>query len=291
MGKSETDREEQEGLKMHSKEYEEYSERLENQRIEWKVNQKLKKMEADPNLFTIEPEKPEKPDTEGVIGSDAFLNSLTKVEKVKAITAKDGATWIFTISTLGKTERIIISNRDLMKGCRIFEDLFKSRFGFFLPWELTKKPKKGQPNMWKRFQHYIEQVCIEIEPTESTEWAECDMLLDVIAGFPIIENGEIWADKTHSPNTLYKKEADEKTYYILKSTDILSLISEKRLTTTHLKIGEVMNQRGFKRKGNPACRIKKTVVNPVWWFTEECLLEHGLNSENSKIPHAGEGLL
>jgi hypothetical protein len=117
------------------------------------------------------------------------------------------------------------------------------------------------------------------------------MLLDIIAGFQVIEEGEIWADKTHSQNTLYQKEAEGKTYYILKSADMLSIIAEKRLTTTHLKIGETMNQRGFKRKGNPACRVKKIVVNPAWWFVEECLIEHGLNSGSLKIPHMLEGLL
>jgi len=248
-------------------------------------------MEVDPDLFKLEPEKPEKPDTAGSIGSDVFTEALKKVEKVKAVTAKDGATWIFTILIFEKTECIIISNRDLMKGSWIFEDLFKSRFGFFLPWELTQKPKKGQPNMWKKFQCYIEQICTEIEPTESTEWAECDMLLDIIAGFQVIEDGEIWADKTHSQNTLYKKDSDGKTYYVLKSADLLALITEKRLMTTHLKIGEAMNQRGFKRKGNPACRAKKIIVNPAWWFTKECLIEHGMSLEASKIPHLMEGFL
>ena len=224
---------------MDSEEFSEYSDHWDNKQAQYLAKQKLKKTNPNPDMFKIEPEKPEKPDTEGVIDSSDFLNSLTKIEKVKAVTAKDGATWIFTISILGKTERIIISNRDLMKGSWIFEDLFKSRFGFFLPWELTKKPKKGQPNMWKRFQSYIEQICVEIEPSESTEWAEC----------------------------------------------------EKRLTSTHMKIGDTMNQRGFKRKGNPACRVGKKIVNPAWWFTEECLIEHGLNSGASKVPHVMEELL
>lgn len=281
----------QEGLTMDSEEFSEYSDHWDNKQAQYLAKQKLKKTNPNPDMFKIEPEKPEKPDTEGVIDSSDFLNSLTKIEKVKAVTAKDGATWIFTISILGKTERIIISNRDLMKGSWIFEDLFKSRFGFFLPWELTQKPKKGQPNMWKRFQSYIEQICVEIEPTESTEWAECDMLLDVIAGFQVLEDGEAWADKNRAPNTLYKKEAKGRTYYVLKSADILSLISEKRLTSTHMKIGDTMNQRGFKRKGNPACRVGKKIVNPAWWFTEECLIEHGLNSGASKVPHATEELL
>jgi hypothetical protein len=281
----------QEGLTMDSEEFSEYSDHWDNKQAQYLAKQKLKKTNPNPDMFKIEPEKPEKPDTEGVIDSSEFLNSLTKIEKVKAVTAKDGATWIFTISILGKTERIIISNRDLMKGSWIFEDLFKSRFGFFLPWELTQKPKKGQPNMWKRFQSYIEQICVEIEPTESTEWAECDMLLDVIAGFQVLEDGEVWADKNRAPNTLYKKEAKGRTYYVLKSADMLSLISEKRLTSTHMKIGDTMNQRGFKRKGNPACRVGKKIVNPAWWFTEECLIEHGLNSGASKVPHVMEELL
>ena len=281
----------QEGLTMDSEEFSEYSDHWDNKQAQYLAKQKLKKTNPSPDMFKIEPEKPEKPDTEGVIDSSDFLNSLTKIEKVKAVTAKDGATWIFTISILGKTERIIISNRDLMKGSWIFEDLFKSRFGFFLPWELTQKPKKGQPNMWKRFQSYIEQICVEIEPTESTEWAECDMLLDVIAGFQVLEDGEAWADKNRAPNTLYKKEAKGRTYYVLKSADMLSLISEKRLTSTHMKIGDTMNQRGFKRKGNPACRVGKKIVNPAWWFTEECLIEHGLNSGASKVPHVMEELL
>lgn len=276
---------------MDSEEFSKYREYWDNKRAQYQAKQKLKKTNPSPDMFKIEPEKPEKPDTEGIIDSSDFLNSLTKIEKVKAVTAKDGATWIFTISILGKTERIIISNRDLMKGSWIFEDLFKSRFGFFLPWELTQKPKKGQPNMWKRFQSYIEQICVEIEPTESTEWAECDMLLDVIAGFQVLEDGEVWADKNRAPNTLYKKEAKGRTYYVLKSADMLSLISEKRLTSTHMKIGETMNQRGFKRKGNPACRVGKKIVNPAWWFTEECLIEHGLNSGASKVPHVMEELL
>ena len=276
---------------MDAPEYEEYTDHHYDKPKHKQAIQELKKSGGNPDLFTVEPEKHDEPDTSGCTGMNEFREAITKIEKVKAVTAKDGATWIFTISVLEKIERIIIPNRELMKGSWVFEDLFKSRFGFFLPWQLTQKPKKGQPNYWKRFQQYIEQICIEIDPTESTEWAECDMLLDIIAGFPVIEEGDIWADKTRSQNTLYKKDTEGKIYYVLKSADMISLIAEKRLTSTLAKIGDTMNQRGFKRKGNVACRVKKTVINPAWWFTEECLTEHGLEGDAPKIPHLMERFL
>jgi hypothetical protein len=50
-----------------------------------------------------------------------------------------------------------------------------------------------------------------------------------------------------------------------------------------------MKKRGIKREGNGVKRIgKKRVV--AWWFTEESLIEHGLDSEDSKIPIAGRDL-
>ena len=69
--------------------FNEYSEHWDNKQAQYLAKQKLKKTNPNPDMFKIEPEKPEKPDTEGVIDSSEFLNSLTKIEKVKAVTAKE----------------------------------------------------------------------------------------------------------------------------------------------------------------------------------------------------------
>ena len=118
---------------MDAEEAREYSERWENRQLKLEVKKGSRKADpaANQDMFKVEPEKPDKPDSAGCADMAEFLKSISKIEKVKAVTAKDGATWNFTISVLEKTERIIISNRDLMKGSWTFED-FKTWGEFML---------------------------------------------------------------------------------------------------------------------------------------------------------------
>ncbi|MGE5465487.1 MAG: hypothetical protein ACM3QR_00255 [Syntrophothermus sp.] len=225
---------------------------------------------------TTEDFKEEKEPDNGCIDMGVFLDSIKKIEKIRGITDGTEATWRFELEMCDRKETIAIGNNKLMMGPSEFNNLFKSRFGFFLPSTLGGRNKESRLN-WIKFQVYIEQNCIEVDPIESTEWSECDLILDVIAKLPVLTEGLKWADKTRAKKTLMKKEQETQTFYILKAGDVPTIVKEQGLLTKTTDIAKVMNRRGFKREKNPACRIdKRTVVNPAWWFTEEILKEHGL---------------
>jgi hypothetical protein len=170
----------------------------------------------------------------------------------------------------GRTASFQLMNSQIVSTHVIFEDLFKSNFGFYLPYYLTKRPEKGEKSMWKKFMGYIEQICEEVEPVESIEWIEYDLVLDKITGFKVVTDVEIWANKTKAKNTLFKKEIGRETYYLLKPDDMHQLVKDMKISSTVEKIGGVLNIRGFKRAKNPVCRLKVGIV-PAWWFTEDLL--------------------
>lgn len=172
----------------------------------------------------------------------------------------------------------------------VFEDLFKSNFGMYLPYKLTKKPEKNETSPWKKFMRYIELVCEEVDPVESIEWIECDILLERIAGFKIITDGKVWIDKTRSKNALLKKTQGSNTYYLLKPEDIQQLAKDLKTGSTVETLGRVMNTRGLKRSGNPTVRVGKNVLT-AWWFTEKCLLERGLVLDPLQNPMKSENPL
>ena len=101
---------------------------------------------------------------------------------------------------------------------------------------------------------FIEQICEEVDPVESIEWIECDIVMGRVAGFRVTLDAKLWSDKTKGQNALLKKEQGNNVYYLLKPEDIQQLAKDLKLGTTVEKLGGVMNTRGHKRVGNPACR-------------------------------------
>ncbi len=224
-------------------------------------------------------------DNEGCMGVEDFLAAITKVEKIKPVSEGEGATWRIYMSVDDSTDMITISNKDLMAGKAKFEDLFKSRFKCFLPYEITKKPPKGKPSGWKIFQLALEKDCVEIEPTESIDWMEADILISAITELTCVDESKKadWASKERGRKTLLRKDHEGVFYYLLKSADISSIIKELKLVTTIEKLGRAMDRREYKRKKNPDCRINSSKkVSCVWWFTESCMIEHGLNLDEIK---------
>lgn len=239
-----------------------------------------------------EPKKAKK-DT-GDIDADLFINAIDKIEKIRPSNAKTGAEWKFTMTVNGKTAVFQISNSAIMNSHSGFEDLFKSNFGMYLPYNLTRLPEPGEAKPWKKFMIYVEQFCEEVDPVESIEWIECDIVLEKIAGFKVITDGSAWLNKSKAKNTLLKKTIGTITYYLLKPEDIQQLTKEMKISSTVATLGSVMNSRQLKRTGNPACRVGK-IVNPAWWFSEESMVERGLkddplqNSSGTDTPLHVEG--
>lgn len=216
-----------------------------------------------------------KQDDSGEIGKKAFIDAIMHVEKIKPASDKGEAEWKFTMTVGDRTTAFRLLNSQIINSHLVFENLFKSNFGLYLPYDLTRKPDKGEKSNWKKFMIYIEERCEETDPVECIEWIECDLLLDRIAGFKIVPDGDLWANKSKSKNSLFKKEMNGETYYLIRPDDIQQLVKDMKISTTIEQIGRVMNQRGYKRAKNPACRVKSGVVT-AWWVTESCLYERGL---------------
>lgn len=224
-----------------------------------------------------EPEKAKKEDT-GEIDANVFLAAIDKIEKIRPSNAKTGAEWKFTMKVNGKTAVFQLPNSSIMNSHGGFEDLFKSHFGMYLPHNLTRVAEPGETRPWKKFMIYVELICEEVDPVESIEWIECDIVLEKIAGFKVITDGNVWLNKSKSKNTLLKKTIGTITYYLLKPEDIQQLVKELKISSSVETLGSVMNSRKLKRTGNPACRVGK-IVNPAWWFSEESMVERGLKDD------------
>lgn len=249
-------------------------------------------MEFNPIEYE-EPEKQVFQDDTGSIELKAFYDSIIKVEKIKSPTLETGASWIITtravdVKGVEKTEKICIKNSQLMKGPHAFEELFKSRFGYFLPYKLKKK-ESGKKNKWIIFLQNLELESEEIEPEESEEWIQAGILLDAIAGLQILEDGIKWADDLYGLNCLYRLKWEGDIYYLLRSKKIHALIRELYLTKNGKSLSEAMGNMRVKRMYNPSWRIGGKLFSNLWWFTEKGLMEHGLG-ENHRIPfHVMEG--
>jgi hypothetical protein len=228
------------------------------------------------------PEKAKKEDT-GEIDAEVFLTAINKIEKIRPSNAKTGAEWKFTMTVDGKTAVFQLPNSSIMNSHGGFEDLFKSNFGMYLPYNLTRLPEPGEAKPWKKFMIYVEKICEEVDPVESIEWIECDIVLERVAGLKVITDGNVWLNKSKAKNTLLKKTIGTITYYLLKPEDIQQLTKELKISSTVETLGGVMNSRGLKRTGNPACRVGK-IVNPAWWFTEECMTERGMKDDPLQNP-------
>jgi hypothetical protein len=110
------------------------------------------------------------------------------------------------------------------------------------------------------------------------------MLLEFIAGFPVIEDAVEWAKKYKYQRTLLKKNRNEAIYYLMKSADVVKLAGDLKLKTPLTQIGRVMNRRADKLENNPTVRAGKITISPVWWFSGEKLKERGLD-ESPDVEH------
>jgi hypothetical protein len=171
-----------------------------------------------------------------------------------------------------RTHGIIeIANDKLMMGPGTFNNLFKSRFGIFLPHDLTKKPEKGEPNLWIKFQLAIENVCTVVEPEESTEWIETDRLIENLAKFNVTEDKKIWYDTTMSDRCLLKTaDSMGDMFYCVKSDCIATLMKDIGIKIAIGRVGDILNTRNMKKKGNPQVRIGEKKER-AWWFTTTAL--------------------
>ena len=224
--------------------------------------------------------KPTTPEEELELDLPFFYNGILKVEKLLGFTPSDGAVWRFEMFYRRTHGIIEIANEKLMMGPGMFNNLFKSRFGIFLPHELTKKPEKGEPNLWIKFQLAIENVCTVVEPEESTEWIETDRLIENIAKFSITEDKQIWYDTSISDRCLLKiPDPNGEAFYCAKSDCVASLMKDIGIKIQIGRIGDILNTRGMKKKGNPRIRVGDKRES-AWWITAQCI-DHVLPTEHT----------
>ncbi len=221
------------------------------------------------------------PEEELELDLPLFYRGIVKVEKLLGLTPSDGAVWRFEMFYRRTHGIIEIANEKLMMGPGMFNNLFKSRFGIFLPHDLTKKPEKGEPNLWIKFQLAIENVCTVVEPEESTEWIETDRLIENIAKFSITDDKKIWYDTTISDRCLLKTEDSEgNRFYCAKSDCIASLMKDIGVKIPIGRVGDILNTRNLKKKGNPRIRVGDKRES-AWWIAAEAI-EHVLPSHDTE---------
>jgi len=231
-------------------------------------------------------EKPPEPtqNTYGNLTKESFYSSIDEVIKIEPLTPRDGATYIFKFDFGGTRGSIELDVTDLLKNYRKFEELLISHFNIALPSVMKRKSEPFQPSEWSLFIKMCLATCISVSPHESTEWAECDRFLERVSGFNVMEETQKkeWGANSSTSFNLLKQQIDGKLYYVLKSDDITSLFTSMKILVTREKMGKVMKQRGTKRESEGVVRVGKKVIR-AWWLTEESLIEHGLNFEESRI--------
>jgi hypothetical protein len=221
-------------------------------------------------------------DTTGCVTLKAFGESIVRVEKIKPPSEREGSVWRIHIKICDEYRVLGIANGDLMRGKTKFEDLFKSNFGFFLPYEITKKPGIGEQNPWVKFQMLLEQMAEVVEPVESVAWIDSEALLNSIASMDWTDDKQYWADKNKSKKLMLRTEHEGRNWYLMKSGDVSSIVKEMKLTTFLNVIGDTLNGRRIKRHRNPTLRINATSTANPWWFAESALMERGFSPEIQK---------
>ena len=230
------------------------------------------------------------------LSKKAFTDSIEEIIKIEPITARDTAVYRFkfNIPKLSGNEgpdgtgTIEINVSDFMRSHKKFEDLLFSHFDITLPITMKSKPTQGQQNEWSKFVQVCGKLSKKVPPSESTEWAECDRFLEAVAGFPTLEENQKaeWGANSGAGNTLLKKMFDGGTFYCLKSTDVAKLCETLKIVITRENMGRTMKARGMKREGEGLVRIRNKVIR-AWCFTEESLIEHGMDLEEGKIQVLG----
>jgi len=225
----------------------------------------LAKLRAE--LAEYKKAKKEIDDTETAdLSLDAFYESIKHIAKVSGMCAEDGAKWKITHEIFEKTKTIEIGNRKLMAGPTEYAHLFKSAFGLWLPYELTKKPEKNEKPRWIKFQTWLEERVDEyVEPDECTEWIECDIILSALASFDVTEDKEAWNDTTKNVECMLKTSAEGNDYYCIKTGQMAALMKAKNITTPIGNFGKALIKRNLKREKNHKIRIG-TKRPDAWWF-------------------------
>jgi len=235
----------------------------------------------------------EKPETSvwSVLTKEAFISAIEEIIKIEPLTAKDTAIYRIKFNWGdGKKGTIEINVSDFLRSYKKFEELLFSHFDLTLPSKLKAKPAEFETSEWTKFVQLCGKMCISVPPSESTAWAESDRFLEKVSGFQILEEQkkQEWA-MPFSQFVLLKDNKDGVTYYLLKSSDVTELISQKNLNLliTREQLGGVMKKRGIKRDIDGLKRVGKIRIT-AWWITEESLIDHGLGMEESKIQVLGE---
>ena len=157
-----------------------------------------------------------------------------------------------------------------------------------LPKIMKSKSVPGEPNEWSKFVQLCGKLFQKVPPSESTEWAKCDRFLEIVAGFSILEESQKaeWGANSGVENTLLKKTYNYGIFYCLKAKDVAKLCETLKIVIARKDMGSTMKARGIKREGESLVRVGKKVIR-AWCFTEESLIEHGMNLEESKIQVLG----
>lgn len=230
------------------------------------------------------------------LSKKAFFESIKEIIKIEPITARDTAVYIFKFNVSKptgnegskSTEIIEISVSDFMRSHNKFEDLLFSHLDITLPKIMKSKSAAGELNEWSKFVQLCGKLSKKVPPSESTEWAECDRFLEIVAGFPIFEESQKaeWGANSRVENTLLKKTYDDGTFYCLKAKDVAKLCETLKIVIARKDMGSTMKARGIKREGEGLVRVGKQVIR-AWCFTEESLIEHGMEFEEGKIKFLG----
>lgn len=224
----------------------------------------------DLNFGYEEPKQEVKPEfsDEFKLELDVFARGIKGIQKIKKTNDASSAKWRFKMEYRKIQGNIEISNAELMKGPAAFEDRYKSTFGMFLPYKLTRRPTKADPvNHWRKFQLEIEEMCEIVEPENDEDWMETDRLISNIARLNTTEDKRVWADSATSDRCLLKiiDEDDGELYYCVSSDCMVSIMKDIGIKMKLQNVGDTLNARGLKRYKNKRIKVGNTRQS-VWWF-------------------------
>jgi hypothetical protein len=206
-----------------------------------------------------------------------FKKSMIKTERIRPAKEGDDAVYRFTFCIDGVTRAFTIPLGSIRDNIG-FDNKLMSNFGMHLPYELMKKSEKGQVSNWSKFVRLIETECDDIDPEDSQEWMEADVLLDYIASHcKITADAEEWAGKSFGGvKKLLVDSAKGKKYLLIKSADMAEILkNEVKLTLKMAEISNVLDGREIKRRGNPPKTIQQKQSGKVWWIDLDALVSRG----------------
>lgn len=216
--------------------------------------------------------------------TDAFFNSLEKVEFVKSVTPERSGSTRFYFRVGGKTGLIEIETDILSNGPGRFKSRFYSLFKCFPPAELLQKPTGGN-NKWLDFLVYCGTFGVDVEPEDSTEYIEAGNLVEALAGLHVETDPALWGMKD-TKRTLLKEVNGGKVTYLLKSSDISELLTDLRISTkigalsTHLTGRHLKTQKTKCKRVTLSRGVYATVR--AWEFTQEAIEPYITTEEDTE---------